>query len=58
MDKIYTIPEVAEYLRMSKSKVYDLVKRKKIPSVKIGRNVRIRHSDFMEWLDEQTRPAS
>ena len=58
MDIIYTIPEVAEYLKMSKSKLYDLVKRKKIPYIRIGRNVRIRQSDLDEWLEEKTRPRS
>ena len=56
METIYTIPEVAEYLKMSKSKVYDLVKKGRIPFIKIGRNVRIRKSDLMKWLDEQKRP--
>ena len=56
MEKIYTVPEVAEYLKMSKSKVYDLVKKKKIPFIRIGRNVRIRQSDLMKWLEDMTRP--
>jgi putative molybdopterin biosynthesis protein len=55
-EKIYTVPEIAQYLKMSKSKVYDLVKKKKIPFIKIGRNVRIRQSDFDEWLEEMTQP--
>jgi len=56
METIYTIPEVAEYLKMSKSKVYALVKREEIPFIRIGRNVRIRESDLNEWLEERTRP--
>jgi putative molybdopterin biosynthesis protein len=56
METIYAIPEVATYLKMSKSKVYDLVKKGKIPFIRIGKNVRIRQSDLMKWLDEQTRP--
>lgn len=58
METIYTIPEIADYLKMSKSKVYDLVKRGKITFIKIGRNVRIRESDLDEWLEEQTRPSN
>ncbi len=56
METIYTVPEVAEYLKMSKSKMYDLVKREKIPFIKIGRNVRIRQSDLLDWLEKMTRP--
>ena len=56
METIYTIPEVAEYLKMSKSKVYEMVKTEQIPYIRIGRNVRIRESDLITWLDEQTQP--
>jgi len=35
-DKVFTIPEVAAYLKISKSKIYDLVSRKKIPHLKVG----------------------
>lgn len=49
-DKLLTIPEVSEYLKVSKSKVYDLVARKKIPHLRINRNVRIYESDLQEWL--------
>ena len=40
-DKVFTIPEVAAYLKISKSKIYYLVSRKEIPHLKLGRNVRI-----------------
>jgi len=57
MEKILTVPEVAQYLKISKSKMYDIVKREKIPFIKIGRNVRIKESDLDEWLEIQTRPG-
>jgi excisionase family DNA binding protein len=50
-DRIFTIPEVAIYLKISKSKIYYLVQREEIPHVRIGRNVRIRESDLVKWLD-------
>jgi len=52
-DKLYTIPEVASYLKISKSKVYWLVQTHKIPHVRIGRNVRIREQDLEKWLNLQ-----
>lgn len=52
-DPVLTVPEVAEYLKISISKVYHLVQRKQIPHLKIGRNVRIRESDLMKWISEQ-----
>jgi excisionase family DNA binding protein len=51
MEEIYTIPEVARYLKLSKSKVYYLVQIGEIPHLKIGRNVRIRENDLKRWID-------
>jgi len=47
---VYTIPEVAKFLKISKSKVYYLVKRNEIPHIRIQRNVRILQSDLVAWL--------
>ncbi len=52
MEEILTIPEVARYLKLSKSKVYYLVQIGEIPHLKIGRNVRVRETDLKKWLDE------
>jgi excisionase family DNA binding protein len=49
-DRIMTVPEVADYLQISKSKLYYLVQKKKIPHIRIQRNVRIFESDLVEWL--------
>jgi excisionase family DNA binding protein len=57
-DTILTIPEVAHYLKMSKSKIYDLVSKKEIPHIKIGRNVRIRQTDLQIWMEKQTSQLS
>lgn len=50
-DPIYTIPEVARYLKLSRSKVYSLVAKRDIPSLRIGRNVRIRETDLTRWIE-------
>lgn len=50
MEPILTIPEVARYLKMSKSKVYYLIQNREIPHIKIQRNVRVRLSDLEAWL--------
>lgn len=54
-DKVFTIPEVAAYLKISKSKIYYLISREEIPHLKLGRNVRIRESDLQKWLDRQAK---
>jgi excisionase family DNA binding protein len=48
---------VAIYLKISKSKMYYLVKRKEIPYVRIGRNVRIKESDLTKWLEKHNNPT-
>ena len=58
MEKIYTIPQVAEYLQISRSKMYDWVKRGKIPYILIGRNKRIRESDLLAWIEANTVRAN
>jgi len=57
-DPILTIPEVARYLKISKSKIYSLVSREEIPHLKIGRNVRIRCRDLHAWIEKQSSQLS
>jgi len=52
MEEIMTIPEVARYLKLSKSKVYYLVQIGEIPHLKLGRNVRIRDTDLKKWMEK------
>ena len=51
-EKNYTIPEVAAYLKMSRSKVYNLVQGRRIPYIRINRNVRIRETDLKKWIEK------
>jgi excisionase family DNA binding protein len=53
-DPILTIPEVAQYLKMSRSKIYNLVARNEIPYLKVGRNVRILRKDLQKWVEKQS----
>ena len=51
LEPIFTVPEVAGYLKVSKAKIYYLIQQGKIPYIRIGRNVRIRRCDLEDWLD-------
>lgn len=51
-EKIYTVPEVASYLKMSRSKVYHLDQTRETPLIKINRNVRIRETDLKKWIEK------
>ena len=50
------VPEVAEVLRIARSRAYELVGSGEIPSVRIGRSVRISRRELDRWLEEQRQP--
>jgi excisionase family DNA binding protein len=49
---ILTVPEVATYLKMSKTKVYAMIQGKQLPHVRMGRNVRVREVDLKAFIEE------
>jgi len=48
-----TVPEAAERIGIGQTKVYELVARGDLPSVKIGRCRRIRVQALETWLAER-----
>lgn len=58
-DKIMTLEEVAEYLRLTPQTIYTWAQEKKIPAVKLGKEWRFRQSLIDKWfndhLDEKFR---
>jgi excisionase family DNA binding protein len=58
METILTIPEVAKYLKLSKSKAYYLVKRNELPHIRIGRNVRVLETDLLVWIQKKRNNPS
>lgn len=50
------VPEVAEFLQIGRSRAYELVADGKIPSVRIGRSVRVSRKELDRWLEEQRYP--
>lgn len=54
---ILTVREVAEYLRMSETKIYQLVKERRIPAVRIGKSWRFRKDLLDDWLIQCTEPS-
>ena len=49
---ILTIEELSEYLRISKSTLYKLVREGKIPSQKVGRHWRFHKDNIDRWLGQ------
>ena len=46
-----TVPEAAQMLRIGRNLAYELVARGDIPSVRIGRLIRIPRRALVRWLD-------
>ena len=49
-DELMTPQEVARYLRVSKNKVYNLVKQKAMPAYAIGGHLRFSKEQIDNWL--------
>jgi excisionase family DNA binding protein len=47
------VPEVAQELRIARSRAYELVADGTIPAIKIGRSVRVSRKELEYWLQEQ-----
>ena len=50
------VQEVAEVLRIARGRAYELVGSGEIPSVRIGRSVRVSRKELDRWLEEQRQP--
>jgi excisionase family DNA binding protein len=48
---LYRIPEVAHYLSLSRSKVYELVRAGVLPSIKIDGVRRVRGADVLAYVE-------
>ena len=58
---LLSIPEAAERVSLGRTKLYELIVRGEIPTVRIGRSVRIPARALAEWAERQVTeqvPAS
>jgi excisionase family DNA binding protein len=51
----YTVDELQRWLRLGRSKTYELIQRGEIPSYRIGRILRIRRQDVEVWIEQNKR---
>ena len=49
-EKLMTLEEIAEYLRLSVHTIYKMAQNGKIPALKAGKMWRFRKADIDEWL--------
>lgn len=52
--EVMDIKEIANYLGIGKSKIYALIRSKKIPASRIGRQYRFHKTLIDRWLQEKT----
>src|ERR687898_1792605 len=56
--ELLSIPQVCQRLGMGKSWVYRRIHNQEIPSVRLGRTIKIKRSDLEQYLEEhRNRPA-
>ena len=48
---VLTVEETAAFLRIGRNKAYDLVRTSVIPSITLGRSIRIPRDALLRWLD-------
>jgi excisionase family DNA binding protein len=49
---VWTVHDVAEYLRISEAKVYQLARERRLPVVRIGKTWRFRKDLIIDWLSQ------
>jgi len=47
------IPEVAETLGMGRTKIYEMIATGELPTIRIGRAVRISVTTLQKWVEER-----
>ena len=55
--EIFTLDEVANYLKVGKRTIYRLVAEKKIPAFKVGGAWRFTRADIDSWIKRQSMEA-
>jgi excisionase family DNA binding protein len=57
-EKLLTIAQVANYLKIDKFTVYRLVTQKKIPAFKVGNQWRFKKKLLHDWLNKNCNQSS
>ncbi len=52
-DRLLTVQEVCELLKVSKAYIYTLTSQKKIPHIKMMGHLRFRKTEIDDWLKSQ-----
>jgi len=55
MEELFTLEELAKYLKISKPTLYKMVEKGKIPALKIANQWRFKKDDITRWLEKQRK---
>ena len=53
-ERLLTAEEVASILNISRSKAYSMMREKEIPTITIGKNVRVAYDDLEAYITTNT----
>lgn len=56
-DELMNVDELSEKLKLSKQSVYSLIKKESIVSIKIGKQIYCKKSDFNKYLETKFNPS-
>jgi len=56
-DNVFTIEELAVYLKISKSSLYKLAQKGEVPGQKVGKHWRFRRDIIDKWLADSQTPS-
>ena len=54
--ELLKVDEVARMLRVPSARVYDLARQRVIPSVRLGRQIRVDRSALRRWVESGGQP--
>ena len=53
MEKVYTVKEITEYLKLHKTTVFRMIKDGRLKAIKIGKEYRFKETDIQEFLQRK-----
>ena len=54
MQKLLSVQEMADYLGVKTSTIYQYTHQGFIPHIKLGKNIRFRESVILKWLEKRS----
>jgi excisionase family DNA binding protein len=56
VDRLLSVPDVAELLRVSRAQVYRFIEREGLPALRLSNRVqRFRERDIEQWLENRAK---